>query len=221
MHQSPQRMPDVGPNSSSAAEWAALLAAAQNGDLEAQGRLLESCRGYLLSVAAGNLDGALTGKVGASDLVQDTFTAAHQHFDHFRGGNEQELLAWLCKILNNKVFTTQRRFLLASKRDVRRERPLDLGKSSVIGGPLIVSDSSSPSQKAIASEESQRLSAMLEQLPDEYRRAILLRNWERRSFDEMGLLLGKTPNGARKLWLRALAQLEDLMTAGVSDSNLP
>jgi len=200
--------------------WLDLLKSAQGGEVKARGRLLETCRGYLLSVAAGNMDGALAGKVGASDLVQDTFTAAHEHFDQFQGGNEQQFLAWLCAILNNKVISSRRHFLLAEKRDARRELPIDAESSRVIGGPVLASDSSSPCQKAIAAEEAQQLATMLEQLPDEYRRVIVWRNWERRSFDDVGLLLGKTPSAARKLWLRALAQLEDLMTAGASDSNL-
>lgn len=211
-----------GTESSSGAgrdEWLALFKAAGDGSCDARGRLLESCRGYLLSVASRGIGEALAGKVGASDLVQDTFTAAHEHFARFNGATEKELLAWLSAILGNLIVTTQRRYLKTEKRDARRELPINLGASSVISGPVLVSDSSSPTEKAIRNEEAQRLEQMLRQLSDEHRRVILLRNWERRTFDEIGQILGRTPNAARKLWVRALARLEEIMVVGTSESD--
>jgi RNA polymerase sigma-70 factor (ECF subfamily) len=46
---------------------------ARKGSREALGRLLETCRPYLLLVANNELDRDLQAKAGASDLVQETF----------------------------------------------------------------------------------------------------------------------------------------------------
>ncbi len=63
----------------------ALIAAAQGGSSEALGTLLEQCRDYLLLVAGRELGRDLQGKIGASDLVQETFVRAQEVFGSFHG----------------------------------------------------------------------------------------------------------------------------------------
>ena len=58
------------------ADFTPSLAAARAGSREALGRVLESCRGYLLLIAQQELDPALQARGGASDLVQQTFLEA-------------------------------------------------------------------------------------------------------------------------------------------------
>ena len=69
-----------------------LIDEARGGSALAMGQLMERCRRYLLLVANDSLDSDLRPKVGASDLVQDTFLEAHQDFSHFHGTTERELL---------------------------------------------------------------------------------------------------------------------------------
>jgi DNA-directed RNA polymerase specialized sigma24 family protein len=65
--------------------------------------------------------------VGASDLVQDTFLEAHQDFSHFHGTGERELLAWLTKILTNRLCNNVRHYRGTLKRDIEREESLEMG----------------------------------------------------------------------------------------------
>jgi len=88
-------------------EFAGWLTAARAGSSVALGRILEACRGYLLLVAEQDLDQDLRAKGGASDLVQQTFLEAHGAFGQFRGGSEDEVLAWLRHLLRNNL-TLQR-----------------------------------------------------------------------------------------------------------------
>jgi RNA polymerase sigma-70 factor (ECF subfamily) len=60
---------------------------------------LERYRAYLHFLARIHLDPRLTGKVDASDMVQQTFLQAHQGLDRFQGHSEAELTAWLRQIL--------------------------------------------------------------------------------------------------------------------------
>src|SRR5262245_40328741 len=60
------------------AEFVARLAMARAGEGEALGRVLDSCRGYLLMIARQELDAGLQAKGGASDLVQETFVDAQR-----------------------------------------------------------------------------------------------------------------------------------------------
>src|SRR4051812_4493263 len=87
-------------------------------------QLLEPCRDYLLAVANSELDSWLRVKIGASDLVQETFIAAYKKFHDFRGTTEPELLGWLRSILLNNVATSVRSFRFTEKRRIDREVPL-------------------------------------------------------------------------------------------------
>src|SRR5262245_49915002 len=103
------------------ARWQQWMQAAQNGSGDALGELLQACRHYLLLVAEQNLDSDLRDKVAASDLVQDTCLEALRDFGRqFRGDTEEELLAWLKRILLNNLANQVRRYRGTEMRDVRR-----------------------------------------------------------------------------------------------------
>src|SRR6516225_10133589 len=95
------------------ARW---LASARAGSPEALGQALEACRGYLLAIAQQELDPELQAKGGASDLVQETFLKAHRHFSHFHGSAEEELLAWLRRLLLNHLADFRRLYQETQKR---------------------------------------------------------------------------------------------------------
>src|SRR5205809_917594 len=113
------------------------LAAARAGSSEALGQALEGCRRYLLLVADRELEPDLRAKGGASDIVQETFLEAQRDFTQFHGNSEQELLAWLRRILLNNVGNFSRRYCGTDMRDVGREVELPGdGSSSDQAGEL-------------------------------------------------------------------------------------
>ena len=99
------------------------LHGARAGDAEALGRVLESCRDYLLIVAERGLDADLAAKGGASDLVQETLLGAYRDIAAFHGRTRAELLAWLRKILRNNLADLRRRYRGTRKRRIALERP--------------------------------------------------------------------------------------------------
>ena len=182
------------------------ITAARNGSSNALGQLLESCRQYLLLVANQELNPNIQAKVGASDVVQETFLMAHRQFDCFHGATEAELLAWLRRILINNLANVSRHYKQTAKRGARSEVTLPeamlLGKANAGDVPV-----DSPSKQAIAREEDGTLQRALQELPEHYRQVIVWRNWENRSFAEIGQELGRTQQAASKLWARAIEQL--------------
>ncbi len=181
------------------------LTAARAGSPEALGRALEACRRYLLLVAERELDPELRAKGGASDLVQETFLDAHRDFARFQGASEQELLAWLRRILLNNLDHFTRRFRDTGKRAVGRE--VGLGDGGSEAGPEPADSALSPSGEALEHEQAAALRETLLRLPDEYRRVILLRFEDGRTFEEIGPLMNRSPDAARKLWARAVERL--------------
>ncbi|MGD9724415.1 MAG: sigma-70 family RNA polymerase sigma factor [Pirellulales bacterium] len=183
-----------------------MIQLARNGSRVAFGRLLESCRKYLLFVANESLDSGLRPKGGASDLVQDTFFEAQRDFGRFRGTTERELLAWLKEILAHRLANHARRYG-AQKRDVDRELPLDA--EGAVNQPAWQQALIGPVDAAIDRDEQARLAAAISRLPEHVREVIEMRTWQRLTFPEIAARLGKTSEAARKQWGRAVRRLQD------------
>lgn len=181
-----------------------LLQQARDGDPHALSTLLDSCRDYLLAIANSELETWLQGKIGASDFVQETFVAACNKFDDFRGTTEAELLGWLRVILLRQISTTGRSYRFTEKRSVDREVPdKALAKTS--------SNSRNPLSELMRDENVDRLKKAIAQLSPDYRAAIELRSIEQLSFVEIGQRLGRSEEASRKLWGRAMIVLSELL----------
>jgi len=185
---------------------------AQQGCSHALGHLYKQCHRYLLLIANRELDEQLRAKVGPSDIVQETMLKAQHSFESFAGSSEGELRAWLRKILLNTVRDTARRYKPGSKRDVHRERELYSLLADQPDSPAMLR-AESPSQVLMAAEHAQALRAAVLQLPADYRQVILLRNIERLQFNEIGEVMQRSGEAARKLWLRAIDRLRELLGA--------
>jgi RNA polymerase sigma-70 factor (ECF subfamily) len=182
-----------------------LIRVARNGDLEARGRLIDQCRDYLLLVANQELDTTIKGKLGASDLVQESMLAAHGCFDRFEGKTEREFLAWMKGILANQIRHTHREYKGVQKRQIRREAAID---DSLVGAGLGLKDPHlTPSRDAIRNEEATVVQAAIARLPEDYQLVLQLRNWQRMSFEEIGAKLDRSADAARKHWYRAVVKL--------------
>jgi RNA polymerase sigma-70 factor (ECF subfamily) len=182
------------------------LQAARAGSNEALGQALESCRQYLLLVAEKEFDPALRAKGGASDLVQETFLEAQRDFTQFRGSSEKELLGWLRRMLLNNLGNFARRYREADMRAVGREITLTGAGSSEDAYQQLGGATLSPSGHAIEREQAEELERALQRLPEDYRTVIHLRYREERPFEEIGRLMNRSPDAARKLWARAMEQ---------------
>ncbi|HEX4069871.1 MAG TPA: sigma-70 family RNA polymerase sigma factor [Planctomycetaceae bacterium] len=182
---------------------------ARGGSRAALGRILELCRQYLLLVANRELEPELWAKGGASDLVQETFLEAQKDFASFQGTTRAEVLAWLRRILLNNVSNFRRRYVGSEKRQILRELSLDRPGMSSDGRFAPALDTPSPSGRAAANEESRALDRALERLPADYREVILLRHEQALSFADVGRLMDRSEEAARKLWVRAVARLRE------------
>jgi RNA polymerase sigma-70 factor (ECF subfamily) len=190
-----------------------LLQAARGGDGAARGQLLELYRNYLLLLARFQIGRRLQGKVEPPDLVQDTFLEAHRHFAQFRGRTEAEFVGWLRQILAGTFANLLRRYLGTRQRDVRRECDLaaELDRSSRLLDNALLAKSSSPSERAVRREQAVLLADALQRLPADCREVLVLRHLEGLPFAEIAQRMGRSLDGVKKLWPRALARLRALM----------
>jgi RNA polymerase sigma-70 factor (ECF subfamily) len=186
------------------------MAEARAGSSEALGRLLTDCREYLLLLANRKLATELQGKVSPSDLVQETFLEAQRDFGRFQGGCEDELLAWLSRVLVNNLANVSRSFRDTQRRELGREVPLHPPNTAQQANDVSL-ETPSPGDKAVAREELAVLERALSRLSERYRQAIRLRLEERLTFEQVGDTLGCSADAARKLWARAVDQLRKEM----------
>jgi RNA polymerase sigma-70 factor (ECF subfamily) len=169
---------------------------------------LDGCRQYLLAIANDVIGPEIQGKVGASDLVQDTFLEAHRHLTAFRGRTLAELRTWLRRILECRLANIRRSYLATEKRAAGREVAIDtLLCGSDGNGEILVSRAPSPSRHAVRSELTEALNRALVRLPEHYRQAVAWRHQQQLSWDEIGQRMGCTADAARKVWGRAIQQL--------------
>ncbi len=186
------------------------------GQAEVLGRALEAFRGYLTLVAQRELSQDLAAKVGASDLVQDTFLAAGRDIAHLRGRSRAELRTWLKGILEHLLANTRRRYRETRKRRVG----LEVSYGPVAGETLgvvaanVSGSATSPSGRAMRHEREDGLREAMVQLPEHYREVIQWHHQERLPFEEIAARLGISPEAARKLWGRALLRLRAAMGPG-------
>jgi RNA polymerase sigma-70 factor (ECF subfamily) len=70
-------------------------------------------------------------------------------------------------------------------------------------------------------EEAAHLEQALARLPDDYQQVLRCRYQEDLTFEQIGERMGRTANAARKLWVRAIQDLQrELKSAQGSDPSL-
>lgn len=124
--------------------------------------------------AAYNLAGWLTrNNHDAEDLVQEAYLRALNSFDGFRGGDGR---GWLLAIVRNTYYTWRQRH--------RATAPLDETP------PVADTSTRNPEALLLAKADVAALRSALEQLPVEFREAIVLREMEGMSYREIAEIAG-------------------------------
>lgn len=181
-----------------------LLGAARGGSKPSLGLALDACRRYLLLVANKAVGQDLVPKVAPSDLVQETLAAAAEKFEQFHGQTEEDLLRWLTQILSYRIAGAVRQYRRTQKTAVDREVPIE-ALAENIHRSLV--DGDTPSAFVLAAEEEERLTVAMETLEPLERQIVYQRNWEIKTFDEIGQTLGRSESGVRKIWGQAIRKL--------------
>jgi RNA polymerase sigma-70 factor (ECF subfamily) len=169
---------------------------------------VERFRDYLLLLARLELGPRLQGKLGPSDLVQQTLLEALQKRDQCQGTSDAERAGWLRRILARNLADALRAFG-QQKRDVRREQSLEdsLRASSARLERWLATEEGSPSEEAERQERALRLAGALAGLPEAQREALVLQYWHGCTLADIGARLGRTPAAVAGLLKRGLKKL--------------
>lgn len=178
---------------------------------------LEEYRQYLLLLAKLQVSSDERGGLDPSDLVQETMLSAHQGLEQFRGATSQEFMAWLRRILANKLIDALRR--------KGRGQPValsaleaDMDRSSTNLARCLLSEQSTPSVQLMRDDQLHRLAISLAALPEDQRQVVELRHLRGWSIPAISQELGKSVPSVAGLLRRGLEALREQMIGDGSGS---
>lgn len=172
------------------------------GDVTGFETLVRRHSGMVFTLAA-----RLVGPLNAEDIVQETFLRAWRGLAGFRG--ESSLKTWLYSIALNQI--RARQSSLARLRGLFSEgRGGDGPDFSLVDN--LTDPSLSPEESAALSEERRRLRKAIAALPEEFRVAIVLRDLEGLSYEEVATVLSVPMGTVRSRLARGRALLKETLS---------
>jgi RNA polymerase sigma-70 factor, ECF subfamily len=178
---------------------------ARQGDLDAFRTLVEMFQDRVMRVMVSVLH---CDRAMAEDLTQEVFLRVHKGLPSFDG--EQRFVAWLHAIATNVAISEYRR-RKAQKRD-RRELSIDqpiAGTDDLYLQPA--GREVDPGERAHQHEFLARVRACVRDLPDEFRAAVVLRDMEQLSYEEIAAALALPIGTVRSRIHRGRLLLQEML----------
>jgi RNA polymerase sigma-70 factor, ECF subfamily len=150
-------------------------------------------------------------RTDAEDLVQETYVRAIRAIGRLR--DDSNVKGWLFTILRNIWLNELRR---------RRKAPeiIDVGADEKTAN-LVDESMKSPHDIYVGDLERRHVRAAIEQLPEEAREVILLREWEHLSYQEIATVLDCPVGTVMSRLARARSKLRDLLSSLLQKSYMP
>jgi RNA polymerase sigma-70 factor, ECF subfamily len=179
---------------------AALLAAAQRGELPAFNQIILHYQGLAYNVAYRVVgDDEL-----ASDATQDAFIKAYQRLDQYRGGSFK---AWLLRIVTNTCYDALR----ARKRRPTTPLENEEDEDDPEYDSRLIDRAERPEAYAMRKELARVIQAAISQLPPDQRATLVLADVEGLDYQEIADATGAALGTVKSRLSRARAKLRDLL----------
>jgi len=193
-----------------------VLRRARAGDASALAALFTRYRERLRRMIHLRLDRRLTGRVDASDILQDVYLEVRRRME--TGGADPNLpfFLWLRLVTGQKLTDLHRRHLGTRMRDAGMEITLHRGAmpaaSSASLAAQLLGTMTNPTQAAVRAEHRLIVQEALNGLDPIDREILVLRHFEHLSNDEAALALGLKRSTASQRYVRALVRLKDVLS---------
>lgn len=173
----------------------AWLEQAQNGDKIAFGKLIEAFQGPVYNLAYRMLNNS--GE--AEEAAQEAFIRAWTKLDMY--DSDRKFSTWMLSITSNYCID-----------QIRKRRALLLSIDEPLPPhPSLTSDREKGPEAQMASNEQQELvQGLLQELPEEYRTAVILRYWQEMSYEEIAETTDSTVSAIKSRLFRARKQLAEI-----------
>jgi RNA polymerase sigma-70 factor, ECF subfamily len=192
-----------------------LLHQARSGDASARNELMDRHRASLGKLIRLRLDRKLAARLDSSDIVQDVLIEANRRLDDFLAQDGMPFHLWLRQLARDRIIDMHRRHRLAEKRSVDKEQRLQAGRfgdrSSLELAAQLRDPELTPAAAALRNELQERFLAALEELSEEDRDIIVMRNFEHLTNTEVAQALELSQPAAGMRYLRALKRLRQVL----------
>ena len=178
------------------------------GSQESLQGLLERHQPWIRSQVRQRLTALLRSKGETCDFVQDAVLQFLRFAPRFTLSNEAHFRAILMRVIENRLLDEYDRFT-ARRRDIARERPLP--SDTVLSLDPPDHPGRTPSRSAEAHEREAWIRLAMELVDVDDREVLVLRQWERMTFEEIGEKQDISSEAARKRHDRAVGRLADLV----------
>jgi RNA polymerase sigma-70 factor, ECF subfamily len=197
------------------AEDDALFRKYQGGDERAFLKLYDKYKSSIYAYCARTLMSAGLDTSHVEDAFQEVFLRVAQYQHTFTGG---EFKAWIFTVTRHTCLSTKKKSL---KYKIHNEyvgdgENLDESTSSEIRHALVIKDDS-PLEALSKREQTELLLKAIEQLPETYREALILSDYEGMTYDEIGKLTGTSLSTIRIRIFRAKARLRKVLLPIIGD----
>ena len=175
-------------------DWVAL---ARQGDQDAFAELV-----YTFQDAVYNLCYRMLGeRTEAEDSTQEAFIRAYLHLNRY--DTERSFKTWILSIASNHCIDRLRK---------RRLKWMSLDEPLPSGNALAISsDEPTPEEATLKTERGHLIQALLNELPPDYRAAVVLRYWYDYSYTEIAETLETTESAIKSRLFRARQTLAEKM----------
>ncbi|HSG70058.1 MAG TPA: sigma-70 family RNA polymerase sigma factor [Planctomycetaceae bacterium] len=192
-----------------------LLQKAKAGDTSARNELMDRHRASLQQMVRMRLDRKLASRLDSSDIVQDVLIEANRRLDDFIASEGMPFHLWLRQLARDRIIDMHRRHRGAEKRSVDKEQRIQGGgfgdRSSLELAAQLRDPELTPAAAALKNELQERFVMALEELSEEDRDIITMRNFEHLTNSEVAQSLGLSQPAAGMRYLRALQRLRQVL----------
>ena len=168
------------------------------GDLEAFEEIYQRYEGMVFNLAL-RLSGDPT---EAQDLAQDAFVRIYRHLDRFQG--RSSLKTWIYRVTLNSCRSGLGR---------KRWRTVPLAEEGAAEGLTLVDSRRTPEERAVARSDGHRVLASLARVPRKFREAVVLRDLEELTYQEIADVLGVRIGTVRSRIARGRQKLREVLEA--------
>lgn len=192
----------------STADTPALLRRWHEGDASALASLVELHLPWLATQVRNRIGNFLARHAEPEDYLHDTMLDFLRDAPRFQVRDAAQFRGLLLRIVENTL-RDRHDWFRAKRRDLARNGGLP--SESVLSLEPALQQSATPSREAAATEERDWVRLGLELLDGEDRRILVARDFEQRSFVEIGTELAMTPDAVRMRWVRAVGRLAKIL----------
>jgi RNA polymerase sigma-70 factor, ECF subfamily len=192
-----------------------LIENALGGDPQALAEVFAHFRPRLKRMIRLRLDRRLSGRVDASDVVQEAYLDVAQRMAEYATHRDYPFFLWLRLITGQRLAEVHRRHLGTAMRNADLEVSIYRGAlpqaSTMFLASQLLGRFTSVSEKAAKAEVQVKLQEVLNSMDATDREVLALRHFEEMSNDETAQILEISAAAASKRYIRALRRMKDAL----------